>query len=143
MKMGHSKQSGKRLLLLSFHVFMILWTFLGAFVLPRSVLPVWIFQLGLTFVGWIYFKGKCWVTMAEHRTATEGNERYQSSTLKLIASTGVDVAKHKNGITFFIDTWHYVCLVVAFYRLGHVEYAALFLAVWFIVNRGYRNVWNY
>jgi hypothetical protein len=141
--MDDSRRPATRLLLLFFHVFMILWTFLGAFVLPRAVLPVWIVQLGLTFIGWIYFKGKCWVTMAEHRASAGQNERYQSSTLKLIANLGVDVAKHKNGITFFIDTWHYVCLVVAFYRLGHVEYAAVFLGVWFVINRGYRNVWNY
>ncbi len=141
--MDHSKQSGKRLLLASFHIFMILWTFLGAFVLPRFLLPVWIFQLGLTFLGWIVFKGKCWLTAAEHRAAAEPQERYQSSTLKLIARMGVDVAKHKHGITFFIDTWHYVCLVVAFYRLGQIQYAALFLGIWFVANRGYRNVWNY
>ena len=143
MGMDHSKQSAKRLVLQAFHVFMILWTFLGAFVLPRVLLPVWIFQLGLTFVGWIVFKGKCWLTAAEHRASPERQERYQSSTLKLIAKMGVDVARHKDQLTFLIDTWHYVCLVVAFYRLGHIEYSAVFLGVWFVVNRGYRNVWNY
>ncbi|MFL6246056.1 MAG: hypothetical protein ACJ74H_08535, partial [Thermoanaerobaculia bacterium] len=96
-----------------------------------------------TFLGWIVFKGKCWLTAAEHRAAPQEEAPYQSSTLKLIANMGVDVARHKDQITFAIDTWHYVCLVVAFHRLGHLEYAAVFLGVWFVVNRGYRNVWNF
>jgi hypothetical protein len=133
----------KRLLFSLYHVLLILWTFLGAFILPKIILPFWIFQIGLTFLGWIVFKGKCWVTRAELGAAPVKDERYQSSTLRLIAKTGVDVARHKAPITLVIDSWHYLCVIVAFYRLGHVEYAAVFLAVWFVVNRGYRNVWNY
>jgi hypothetical protein len=131
------------ILLSACHVFLMAWTFFGALVLPRLLLPFWIGLIGLTFIGWIVFKGKCWLTKVEVNAQREPGQRYQSSTLRTIAGMGVDVAKHKDGLTLFIDSWHYFCVLVAFYRLGHVEYGAVFLLVWFVLNRGYRNVWNY
>jgi hypothetical protein len=125
------------------HVFLMVWTFFGAFILPRMILPIWIAVIGLTFVGWIVFKGKCWLTKVEVGAKPNPGKPYQSSTLRTIAWTGIDVARHKNGITFFIDTWHYLCVLVAFYRLGHIESGVIFLLIWFGVNRGYRNIWNY
>jgi hypothetical protein len=99
--------------------------------------------ISLSFLGWIVFKGKCWLTKVELGSHPETDKRYQSLTLRTIARTGIDVAQHKNLITFFIDTWHYLCVLVAFYRLGHIEWGAIHLLIWFTVNRGYRNVWNY
>ncbi len=125
-----------------YHVLLLGWTFLGAFLLPRVLLPLWIAQIGLTFAGWLAFKGKCWLTRAELEAAPDG-QRYQSATLRTIARLGVDVPRHKAALTLAIDTWHYVCVVVAFARLGQAAYAVLFLGVWFVLNRGYRNVWNY